>query len=57
MYCTELHEKTSYLKKIRPFQTVAGAIKRKIKQDRGDEETRRQGNIRVVRSQALRKKK
>lgn len=51
-------KKNSYMKKIRPFQTVAGAMKRKIKQDRGDEgKTRRQGNIRVVRSQALRKKK
>lgn len=50
--------RTSYMKKIRPFQAVAGAIKRKIKQDRGDEsKTRRQGSVRVVRSQALRKKK
>lgn len=49
--------KTSYMKKIRPFQTVAGAIKRKIKQDRGDKgKTRTQGSVRVVRSQALRKK-
>ena len=46
------------MKKIIPIQTVAGAMKRKLKQDRGDEgKTRRQGNIRVVRSQALRKKK
>lgn len=50
--------KTSYMKKIRPFQTVAGAIKRKIKQDRGDEgKTRRQGSIRVVSSQALRRRR
>lgn len=50
--------KTSYVKKIRPFQTVAGAIKRKIKQDRGDEgKTRRQGSIRVVRNQALRRRR